>query len=180
MGDIPSVRQLAGEPAESLLLRTVHRETGEIKWDLLKATVLRDESGEPIAAVTIIEDVTHEKTVELRERFLAQATETLMSSIDYQETLRNVAWLAVPEIADWCAVDLVDESGAREQVVVAHRDADKLMLAERLRRYDPDPPDPERGVGRVIRTGLSELYPEIPERAARDRRDKRGAPLASA
>src|SRR4029077_10255780 len=84
-----------------------------------------------------------------------------MSSIDHQETLRNVAWLAVPEIADWCAVDLVDETGARQQVVVAHPDPDKLILAERLRAYDPDPPDREQGVGRVIHTGVSELYSEV-------------------
>ncbi len=161
MADVPSVRQLAGETGDPLLMRTVHRHTGEVKWDLLKSTPLRDEQGEPIATVTIIEDVTPEKTAELRERFLARATKTLMSSLDYQETLRNVAWLAVPEIADWCAVDLVDESGARQQVVVAHRDPDKLALAERLRAYDPDPPQPEQGVGRAIRTGLTELYPEV-------------------
>ena len=161
MADVPSVRQLAGEAGEPLLMRTVHRQTGEVKWDLLKSTPLLDEQGEPIATVTIIEDVTLEKTAELRERFLARATETLMSSIDYQETLRNVAWLAVPEIADWCAVDLVDETGARQQVVVAHPDPDKLILAERLRAYDPDPPDREQGVGRVIRTGVSELYSEV-------------------
>jgi serine phosphatase RsbU (regulator of sigma subunit) len=161
MDDMPSVRQLAGEPASPLLIRTVHRETGEVKWDLLKATVLRDQGGEPIASVMIIEDVTLEKTAELRARFLARATDTLMSSLDYQETLRNVAWLAVPEVADWCAVDLVDETGARQQVVVAHRDPEKLVLAERLRTYDPDPPDPDQGIGRVIRTGTSELYPDI-------------------
>ena len=161
MADVPSVRQLAGEAGEPLLMRTVHRQTGEVKWDLLKSTPLLDQQGEPIATVTIIEDVTLEKTAELRERFLARATETLMSSIDHQETLRNVAWLAVPEIADWCAVDLVDETGARQQVVVAHPDPDKLILAERLRAYDPDPPDREQGVGRVIRTGVSELYSEV-------------------
>ena len=165
MQDIPSVRQLAGEPAEQLLMRTVHRVTGEVKWDLLKATLLRDDRGEPVAAVTIIENVTAEKTAELRERFLARTTETLMSSIDYQETLRNVAWLAVPEIADWCAVDLVDEAGNREQVVAAHRDPEKIALAERLRAYDSDPPNPEMGVGRVIRTGIAELYSDIPDEA---------------
>jgi PAS domain S-box-containing protein len=165
MEDIPSVRQLAGAPAEPLLMRTVHRVSGEVRWDLLKATLLRDDRGEPVAAVTIIEDVTAEKTAELRERFMATATETLMSSIDYQETLRNVAWLAVPEIADWCAVDLVDESGMREQVVVAHRDPAKIALAERLRAYDPDPPDPNVGVGHVIRTGVAELYREIQDEA---------------
>jgi PAS domain S-box-containing protein len=163
MQDIPSVRLLAGEDAEPLLMRTVHRATGEVRWDLLKAALLHDDAGEPLATVTIIEDVTREKTVELRERFLARATESLMSSIDYQETLRNVAWLAVPEIADWCAVELVDEAGALEQVVVAHPDPSKLPLAQRLRSYQSGELDPDRGIGRVLRTGLTELWPEVPD-----------------
>ncbi len=94
--DIPSVRLLAGDEAASLVMRTVRRSTGELAWVLLKATLLRDGQGESVAAVTIIEDITKEKAAELRERFLARASETLMSSLDYQETLRNVAWLAVP------------------------------------------------------------------------------------
>jgi serine phosphatase RsbU (regulator of sigma subunit) len=144
-----------------MVMRTVRRSTGTVVFNLLKATLLRDERGEPIAALTIIEDITAEKTAELQEAFLTRATETLMSSLDYQETLRNVAWLAVPEVADWCAVDLVDERGMRQQVVVAHPNPQKLALAEQLRSYDADPPDPNRGLGRVIRTGVSELYPEI-------------------
>jgi PAS domain S-box-containing protein len=161
MGDIPSVRLLGGEEARPLVLRTVHRRTGKIRWNLLKATLIRDDAGQSVAAVTIIEDVTTEKTAELRQHFIGRATETLMSSIDYQETLRNVAWLAVPEIADWCAVDLVDESGEREQVVVAHPDPAKLALAERLRAYDTGELTPDRGIGRVVFTGVSELYPDI-------------------
>jgi PAS domain S-box-containing protein len=163
MSDIPSVRLLEGREAEPLLLRTVHRTTGELAWNLLKSTLLRDAGGEAVAAVTIIEDVTSEKTAEQRQSFLSRATETLMSSIEYQETLRNVAWLAVPEIADWCAVDLVDEAGMRQQVVVAHPDPEKLVVAERLRAYDTSELSPERGIGRVIFSGVSELYPEITE-----------------
>ncbi len=161
MSDIPSVRLLEGKEAPSLVMRTVHRVTGEISWNLLKSTLLRDENDEPVAAVTIIEDVTLEKTAELRQHFLARATDTLMNSLDYQETLRNVAWLAVPEIADWCAVDLVDDAGMRQQVVVAHPDPEKLVLAERLRAYDTSELSTERGIGRVIFSGVSELYPEI-------------------
>jgi PAS domain S-box-containing protein len=161
--DIPSVRLLAGEPVQPTVMRTIRRSTGEVSWTLLKATLLHNAQGEPVAAVTIIENITKEKTAALREDFLTRATETLMSSLDYQETLRNVAWLAVPEIADWCAVDLIDPRGLRQQVVVAHPDPQKLILAQQLRRYDADPPDPERGVGRVIRTGTSELYAEIPD-----------------
>lgn len=161
MDEIPSVRLLSGQPADPLLIRTINRATGELTWQLLKSAPILDEQGDAVAAVTIIENVTPEKTAELRERFLVTATQTLMSSIDYQETLRNVAWLAVPEIADWCAVDLIDETGSRQQVVVAHRDPQKLALAEQLRRYDPEDPDPEQGIGRVIRTGISELYEYI-------------------
>jgi PAS domain S-box-containing protein len=161
MQDIPSVRLLTGEPAPPLVIRTINRRTGQLRWDRLKSALLRDQSETAVAAVTIIEDITAEKTSELRDRFLSQATETLMSSLDYEETLRTVGWLAVPEIADWCAVDLVDERGARLRVVVAHRDPERLALAERLRRFEPERLDPEQGPGRVVRTGISELYPEI-------------------
>ncbi len=163
MDAVPSVRLLAGEPAEPLVMRTINRSTGELKWQLLKAAPLHGEDGSRVAAVTIIEDVTRERIAELRDRFLARATETLMSSLDYEETLRNVAWLAVPEIADWCAVELVDERGTRQRVVVAHRDPAKLELAERLRAFEPEELDPDRGVGRILRTGMSELYEDIPD-----------------
>jgi PAS domain S-box-containing protein len=163
MDRIPSVRLLAGEPAEPLVIRTIHRTTGELRWELLKAAPIHDEEGRRIASVMIIEDITRERLAELRDRFMARATETLMSSLDDEETLRNVARLAVPEIADWCAVELIDERGARQRVTVAHRDPAKLQLAERLREYEPAQLDPERGVGRVMRTGATVLCREIPD-----------------
>lgn len=171
MEAIPSVKLLAGQEAEPLLMRTIHRQTGALAWQRLKASPLIGEDARPVAAVTIIEDVTTEKIAELRERFLARASETLMSSIDYEETLRNVAWLAVPEIADWCAVDLCDPAGGFQRVAVAHPDPAKISLAERLQAYEPADPEgsaPER----VVRTGASELWSEITdemiEQGARD------------
>jgi PAS domain S-box-containing protein len=163
MDDIPSVRLLRGEQPEPLLIRSVSRETGDERWTMLKATPLYDAAGRLEAAVTVIEDVTASKRAELRGGFLARASEILASSLDYEETLRNVAWLAVPDIADWCAVDLVDDDGARQQIVAAHPDPAKLVLAERLREYEPERPDPDQGIGAVVRTGVSQLYPEIPE-----------------
>ena len=68
----------------------------------------------------IIEDVTEQKRTERQGVFLAQVSGVLASSLDYEQTLRNVAELAVPDIADWCAVDLVDEDGDRHPVAVAH------------------------------------------------------------
>ncbi|MBV8220917.1 MAG: SpoIIE family protein phosphatase [Solirubrobacterales bacterium] len=163
MDSIPSVRLLAGERAAPLLLRTINRSTGELRWQLLKSAPLHGDGGQPVAAVTVIEDVTRERIAELHDRFLARASEILMSSLDYEETLRNVAWLAVPEIADWCAVELVDDRGSRHRVAVAHHDPSKLELAEEVRRFEPDELHPDRGVGRILRTGESELYREIPD-----------------
>lgn len=164
MEQIPSVRLLAGEQAsEPLLIRTVHRHTGVQRWNLLKAAPLLDEAGEVEATITVIEDVTEQKRAERQAAFLAHASNVLASSLDYQETLRNVAQLAVPDIADWCAADLIDENGDRESVAVAHVDPSRLSLAEQLRHYEPTRLDPERGMGLVVRTGRAILYPDIPD-----------------
>jgi PAS domain S-box-containing protein len=163
MEDLPSVRVLRGEEAEPLMMRFLDRTTGGEQWALLKATGLRNAAGELEAAVTIIEDVTAAKRSALRTEFLARASRVLVASLDYQQTLRNVASLAVPQIADWCAVDLFDEHGGREPVAVAHIDPSKLEMAERLRAFEPQELDPEQGLGRVRSTGESMLYTEIPD-----------------
>ena len=126
-----------------------------------------DDKGEVIAAVTVIEDVTAVKTAETRMRLLAESGRILASSLDYQQTLRNVANLAVPVLADWCAVDLVDANLRREHVVAAHRDPAKVALAVRLRELGPDGFDPEDATGRVLRTGVSDSTTDITERSWR-------------
>jgi len=158
--DLPSARLLRGEDAEPLLMRTVHRASGEERWVLLKATPVPGPHGEVDSAVTIIEDLTVEHRAAVRSRFLARAGQLLASSLDYEQTLRNVASLAVPQIADWCSIDLLDEHGGREPVAIAHSDPARLAIAERLREFEGEL-DPTRGLGRVMATGESQLYGEI-------------------
>jgi PAS domain S-box-containing protein len=159
--DIPSVRIFRGERPGPVMMHTINRESGVEQWVLLKSAPMFDTDGNVEAAVTVIEDITNAKRAELRAEFLARASQILSSSLDYQRTLRNVANLAVPEIADWCAVDLIDEQGDREQLVVAHVDRAKVALAERLREFEPRELDPEQGLGRVLATREPELYPDI-------------------
>jgi signal transduction histidine kinase len=107
-----------------------------------------------------------------RFEFLAEASRTLGSTLDYQITLQSVARLAVPHVADWCAIDLVDEHGAPNRLAVAHIDPAKIALAYELqRRYPPDPAATS-GLRNVLRTGRLEFFPDIPEAmllaAARD------------
>src|ERR1700761_7107941 len=174
MDQIPSVRLLRGEAAEPLLMRTISRDTGAERWNLLKASPLLDAAGEVEATIMVIEDVTDQKRAERHSRFLARAGEVLASSLDYEETLRNVAQLAVPDIADWGAVDLVDPDFNRRSGAVAHVDPQRLTLAGELRAYEPERLDPQVGLGRVLRSGQAVLYREISEEmlaaTARDER----------
>ena len=161
MDDIPSVRILRGLPAEPLLIRIIDRHSGVERWNLLKAAPLLGADGEVDATITVIEDVTEQKRAERDAAFLAGASEVLASSLDYERTLRNVAQLVVPDLADWCAVDLVDEAGERIPVAVAHVDPARLALAAELRNYGPARLDRDQGLGLVLRTGVSALYAEI-------------------
>lgn len=107
-----------------------------------------------------------------RATFLADAGTALSASLDYQATLKAVARLAVPTIADWCAVDIVDDAGALQRLAVAHVNPEKVALAQSLQdRYPPDPHAPG-GVHQVVRTGEAVLVSRIPaellDGAARD------------
>ena len=102
------------------------------------------------------QEIAHE-----RATFLARASGLLGASLDYDETLRNVAQLAVPRMADWCGVDLTDGDRGTRSVAVAHVDPAKVAFAGEMRRKYPPDPDAPRGLANVIRTGKSELYREV-------------------
>jgi PAS domain S-box-containing protein len=161
MDDIPSVRILRGQRAEPLLIRTIHRQTGAQRWQLLKSAPLLGSDGEIEATITVIENVTEQKRAERHNAFLANVSAALASSLDYEQTLRNVAQLAVPDVVDWCAVDLREEDGDRRPVAVAHADPAQLQLAEELRNYGAIRLNPNEGIGLVFRTGRPVLYPAI-------------------
>ena len=93
--------------------------------------------------------------------FLAEASSALASSLDYESTLRTVAALAVPHIADWCAVDIVDDHGHVRRLAVAHVDPARVEVARTLQDRYPEAPDAPGGVQHVIRTATAALYPAI-------------------
>ncbi len=96
-------------------------------------------------------------------QFLGEASAALPSSLVYEETLRQVANLVVPRLADWCSVHVLGDDGSVTQLAVAHADPRKVAWARHLQeRYPPDP-DAPTGLPQVLRTGQPELYPEVPD-----------------
>ena len=104
---------------------------------------------------------------EQRATFLARAGELLGGSLDYEETLRRVARAAVPEKADWCAVDILAADGTLRRLAVTHVDPDKERWARELQeRYPPDPAAPI-GAYASMRTGEPALFEHFPEEMLR-------------
>ncbi|HKP89560.1 MAG TPA: GAF domain-containing SpoIIE family protein phosphatase [Thermoleophilaceae bacterium] len=104
-----------------------------------------------------------DESLEARRRaeFLVRAGEILSASLDYEETLQNVAAIAVPELADWCTVQLVEDDNSIRQVAVAHADPAKIRYARELQERFPPDPDAPQGAASVIRTGQTEVTEEI-------------------
>jgi PAS domain S-box-containing protein len=170
---LPGRRALMGEEPEAVLVKFIDRESGEVRWSRIKAKPGLDADGSVRLAINVIEDVTELKQVEQSQRFLAEASRALADSLEYESTLAAIAQLAVPGVADWCAVELDgDGTGEIVRVAVAHVDPAKVTMAAEIAERYPSDPRADRGVHHVLRTGESQLWPDIPDalivEAARD------------
>ena len=160
LADLPSSHAGRGEEAAPLLVRNIIRATGDERWLLHKATPVFDPDGSLSLIVSVIEDLTEVKRAELAQRVLAEAGQELSSSLDYERTLQRVAELAVPRLADWCAVAM-REGDLLPLIALAHVDIGKVA---RVRDFEARHPvhlgDPARAA-EVVRSGEALLIPEI-------------------
>ena len=159
---LPGRRALAGERPEPLIVRSRVAGQREARWTRVKATPVFAGDGSVRLAINVIEDITELKRAEQGQRFLAEAGRVLAGSLDYEETLATVARLAVPDIADWCGVDLLTD-GELTRVAVAHVDPEKLEAASAIARDYPPDPTASAGIYGVLRNGRSEVYGDISE-----------------
>ena len=97
-----------------------------------------------------------------RLMFLSNATQLLAGSLDYDQTVSTLARLCVPDFADWAGVDLLEPGGQIRQLVVVHEDPEQMEYARGIRERFPPDLDEAQGLAKVLRTGLSEFYPEVP------------------
>ena len=162
LDQLPGRRALAGEQPPPLTVRYRHQTSAEDRWSRIQSTPVFDERGRVRLAINVIEDITDIKRAEQGHRFLSRASQELARSLDYQETLRAVARLAVPELADWCAVDVL-AGDELERVAVEHVDPERVALAREVQERYPADPNAGTGVWGVLRRGHAELYRDIPD-----------------
>lgn len=127
----------------------------------VSAAPVRNAHGEVIAAVTTFYDLTERKLAEQRLSFLAEASRILAESLEYEETLKSLAHIVVPTLADWCAIHMLDDAGNPQCLEVVHSDARKVEQARALRQRYPVDMEAPYGIGHVLRSGKPEFVAEI-------------------
>jgi PAS domain S-box-containing protein len=163
---LPSRRAYAGEEGSAIILRR-NRETGEERWLDVWANPAFGPDGSVEIVVNVSRDITDERLAEQRRlrseeqvRFLARASELLVASLDWEETVGAIASLAVPELAGYLVIDLLDEDGGLHHVVAAHADPELTDLVYELRQQYP-PTVSSHPIQIAIRTGKTQLLPDL-------------------
>jgi PAS domain S-box-containing protein len=126
----------------------------------ISAAPVRDEEGEIVSAVAILADVTRRSRAEENLRFLARANELLVASLDWERTLDAIAELAVPTLAGYLVIDLLDEEDELHWVVAVHADPEKTELVRELRGQYP-PTLSTHPIQVALRTGEPQLLPDL-------------------
>ncbi|HEX3977498.1 MAG TPA: SpoIIE family protein phosphatase [Solirubrobacteraceae bacterium] len=161
---LAGTRLLLGEAApDAMVVRNVVKATGEERWLLNKATAVVGPDGEILMAVNLIEDITETKRHEIAQRLMAETLRTLAEKPDLTSTLQAIADAAVPSLADWASVNMIEQSGAIKTLAIAHRDPAKVRQGWYLNQRWPADHDESRGLGSVIRTGEPLLVHEVTE-----------------
>jgi len=141
----------SGTPWEDVL--ALRGKDGQYRWFLSRAVPIRDAAGNIERWFGTNTDVT-------ARRFLDNASRVLNASLEYRETLEHLARLAVPDLADWCIVDL-REQGKLVHVAIVHVDPAKLELAQQYVRSNEVELERDPGTHEVMRTGRPSMAAEI-------------------
>jgi PAS domain S-box-containing protein len=171
LDELPGRRALAGE-SSSAVVRFKARPNGEERWSFVSGAPVTDPEGRVELVVSVFREFTDRRRAELAWQFLSDASQALGASLDYEATLKKVASLAVPQIADWCGVEILGANGLLEQLAVAHVDPAKQELAREWRRRWP--PRPDSSLYRVPEL-LPEITPAMIEAGALDPEQRRMA-----
>ena len=150
----PETARRMGERRE---IAGLHRDGREFPAE---ASISRLDTGTGRIFTVVLRDITERKRAEETHRFLADAGEVLARSLDYEATLEGLVRLALPRLADWCAIDVLDPDGRIRRLQVAHQDPAREETARALIAFPPDGSRPHPATA-VIDTGEPQVVARI-------------------
>jgi PAS domain S-box-containing protein len=162
MARLPTRLALSGDQDEpEAVVRFRQRGAAEDRWSLVRARLLHGATPDDDLVVTSFQDITSLTLSARRLTFLAEASAMLADSTDYVDGLRRVAELAVPTIADWCAVDILELETDVRRVAVTHPDPKMVSLAEEYQRRWPPSLDGPGPISSILDRGQPQLFPDL-------------------
>jgi PAS domain S-box-containing protein len=151
------------------------RPDGEVRTLHARGGIVKDAAGGSPRMVGTGQDVTDmlriqaeraalaaEAEISRRYKILGDATEDLYATMDYEGRLAELARYMVPRIADWCAVDVVENDGSFKRVAVVHTDPAKVRMALEVEKEYPEDPAQPNSRTQVLLTGKPSFIPNIP------------------
>jgi serine phosphatase RsbU (regulator of sigma subunit) len=158
-----------GEPVlDRELTGAVPATEGGVRHWNASFTPVTHADGSVTGVIVVVVDVTErralleaERDARVRADFLARAGAILDASLDYEETLRAVAQIAIPEVADWCAVSVLDDDRVLQEVATAHVDDAQRELGAEISRRFPADPSSDSGSYAVARSGETAYVREV-------------------
>lgn len=100
-------------------------------------------------------------------RFMLGSAKILSTKVDFRTLLLEKAKLTVPSLADWCAIDVLDEQGRLERIAVIHTDP---RMTDYLFEFEKRFPTTEKNSSdlyAVIKTGEAQLVPVVTDETIR-------------
>ncbi len=135
--------------------------SGRILHVSVSISPVRNSQGEIIGVSKIARDITTRKRAQEREHYLMEASNLLGSSLEYEQSLKELAALTVPVIADWCTIYISREDGSIKRVAMANKDEAEVSRAVEFEKLYPHDPEATRGLYRVLRTGEAEIFARV-------------------
>lgn len=152
---------LNGEVDSYQIEKRYFHKNGNPIWIHLTTAMEWDKDKKPRYCISVVQDISNRKMAEMRLSTLASANAVLAASLDYQETLQRISEIMVEELADWCAIHILQPDGEIAQVALSSSDPAKTQWVKGL--HDSQSPNLglQQGVPSVIRTGEALFFPEI-------------------
>ena len=152
---------LASADALSIEFR-IRRRDGAYRWFAARALPQRESGGDILRWTGTATDV-HDQRQAARERdVLSRASEILAQPLDLDATLSAIASFTVPEIADWCQINLQTEDRQIKTAAIAHHDADKHRIVQQFVGRAYIDAHAGHGTPHVIRSGKTQFVAEMP------------------
>jgi GAF domain-containing protein len=115
-----------------------------------------------------VRDVTARKRADVASRFLSDASAILASTLEVEATLESIMRLVMQNLADGCAIRLLDDQGAVVRTTIHSRDETKASLLREMEQRYPSQIGSVDGAERAMRTGRSTLVRRVTDRALVD------------